>query len=170
MTNIVVSRSAIAATVADYLGYDEDDVGSKQALVKHQLATAGVAAPDTLPPRYLHWTQRSNAHLEKITEAFEKVLNEDADWWYNGDTHYNMCGIEESRALKAVILEAPKDRKEFYVLDMGAGDFQWSKTLAEYINKQTDLPSDITVHIINLRGEPYEGEKTVTSGKCKIHS
>lgn len=162
----ILSRTAIAATISDYLGVDEDDAISKEALVQHQLMTVG---HDTLPA-YLDCAQRSNEHNQKITEAFASVKKAAGQWFYNGEVRYNLCGIDEANALLTMIRQATKDRKVFYVLDIGGGNFQFANSLAEFINKQTDLPNDITVHIISVRGEDYSEETTTTSGKCKLHS
>jgi hypothetical protein len=73
--------------------------------------------------------------------------------------------------MKKIIQEgALKGRKEFYALDIGAGNFQWGKGLADFIDKQTDLPKDIKVHITNVRGERNLGKRTIETDRCKIYN
>ncbi|MGC1877980.1 MAG: ankyrin repeat domain-containing protein [Rhabdochlamydiaceae bacterium] len=121
--------------------------------------------------RYLDWTQRPYSLKKSISNAFESLLKQDKSNWgvCNGSGIYNMCGVNEQALMKKMIQQHP-DRKNFYALDIGAGDFQWSKGLANYIEKQTDLPKDIKVHIIGVRGERYLGNRVVGTERYKIYN
>ena len=87
---------------------------------------------------YLHWTQRSTELQEEISDSFEYLTKATRSGWglFNGSDGYNLCGVDEYALMKRIILEAPKEQKEFYALDIGAGNFQWGKGLAEYLNQQ----------------------------------
>ena len=60
-----------------------------------------------------------------------------------------------------MIQQAPTTQKGFYALDIGAGEFQWVDGLAAYIQKQTDLPKDIS--------EKYLENKIVEIDRCKTY-
>ena len=136
-----------------------------------------MSAPVTNPvinssiPQSLHWTQRPPALVAAIDEAFQAIVRNTASEWgvFNGDSEYNLCGVKDHELMKRLILEAPADQKDFYALDIGAGNFQWGTALAEYLNKQTDLPPDIRIHIIGIRGERYVGNPAEENGRCKIY-
>jgi hypothetical protein len=117
-------------------------------------------------PVFLDWTQRPELLQKRISAAFDSVLQTPESkmtslftmqgWLYNGASKYGICQIEEHALMKKIIKDAPKNKKDFYVLDIGAGNFQWIRSLESFINKQDDIPTDIKVHIIGLRGEPFQ--------------
>ncbi len=65
--------------------------------------------------------------------------------------------------------EAPATQQDFYVLDIGAGNFQWGTSLAKYIHKNVALSEDMTVHIINVRGESSDEEEITKHGQCQLY-
>lgn len=119
---------------------------------------------------FLDWRQRPKEIDEKITKAFNSLQSHvDSNWnLYNGDPEYNILSIPDHMLIKKLIQQAPLEQREFYVVDVGAGKFQWGKSLAEFINQQEDIPNDITLHIFGLRGEGgVENQQTI--GKCKLY-
>ena len=118
------------------------------------------------------WSQRSKSVNDDIDHSFEKLVKQSTSGWgtFNGSSDYTILGVDEQVLMKRIIKEAPKEQKEFYVLDIGAGNFQWSKSLADYLDKQTDLPEDIKIHIIGVRGESYFGDRIVETNRCKIYN
>ncbi|MGL4540018.1 MAG: hypothetical protein ACRCU0_03485 [Candidatus Rhabdochlamydia sp.] len=126
---------------------------------------------DVSIPRYLDWTQRPSNIKQSISEAFDQLASKDAsEWLYNGSKKYRICKVDEHALMKKIIQQASVTQKEFYVLDIGAGDFQWSKSLADYLEKQADIPKDIKVHIFGVRGEKYLGDRIVETDLCKIYN
>jgi hypothetical protein len=133
----------------------------------------GVVEPiQALKYLYLDWTQRPDSVKAAIAGAFTKIVKRIRSTWgvFNGNDTYALCEVNEQPLLKKIIQQAPADQKEFYALDIGAGDFQWSKSMADYIEKQADLPLDIKVHIIGIRGESYLGDRVVETNRCKIYN
>lgn len=122
--------------------------------------------------QYLNWTQRPLLTQFKIFNIFDKLSKQQLSGWgiYNGDSSYLMCDIDDRKLIKTIINQAAPTRKDFYFLDIGAGNFQWGEEIATFINREKDFHSDIVVHIINVRGESNEGEKVKTKGKCKIYN
>ena len=86
---------------------------------------------------------------------------------YNGRDEYHLLTLNEHLLIKKIILESP-EQKEFYFLDIGAGNFQWGRKLCKFLNNQGDLPPDITIHILGIRGEGGIGKRK-TQGKCKVY-
>jgi hypothetical protein len=120
---------------------------------------------------YLEWTQRPPHIVENITKVFNHLVNQtEGCWAANGDISYDICGIDEKKLIQTMIKQVPVSQKEFYILDIGAGNFQMGKAIANALNKDDSLPSDMTVHIINVRGEHYEGPKLEESKHCKVHN
>jgi ankyrin repeat protein len=118
---------------------------------------------------YLEWTQRPPQIVDKITKVFNDLVNQKDHWRAHGDSSYGMCGIDERKLIQTMIKQAPASQKEFYILDIGAGDFQMGEAVAKALKKDDSLPSDMTVHLINVRGEHYEGPKLEESKHCKVH-
>jgi len=120
---------------------------------------------------HLDWTQRSENLKQIIDKVFNKLSEQTGSGWgiYNGDNNYGICGVNEYRLMKKIIQQADGTQKEFYALDIGAGNFQWCEGLAKFLDQQTDLSSDIKVHIIGIRGENYLGAEVVDTDRCKIY-
>lgn len=56
------------------------------------------------------------------------------------------------------------------MVDIGAGNFQWSHALAKFINEQPDFTNDFTLHIFGLRVESSSLPEFETDNKCKIYN
>lgn len=119
---------------------------------------------------FLDGNDRPEGTQWSISYAYEKLTEQSSSAWgvYNGSAGYDMCGIKEYELFKKIILQNP-DRKAFYALDIGCGNFQWCVGLSAFIETQNDLPKDITVHIFGVRGESYRGERVVETDRCKIY-
>jgi SAM-dependent methyltransferase len=59
-------------------------------------------------------------------------------------------------------------QKVFNILDIGAGNFQWARSTAAFIENQ--IPGDVRVNFYSIRGENYLGERVVTNGKCTCYN
>jgi hypothetical protein len=120
---------------------------------------------------FLHWTQRPDSLKDAISRAFNRIVGSYTSKWgaFNGNARYGLCDVDEQALLKKIIQQAPAGQKEFYVLDIGAGNFEWSESMAANIEKQADLPPDIKVHILGIRGESYFGDRVVETDHCKIY-
>ncbi|MES2345474.1 MAG: ankyrin repeat domain-containing protein [Chlamydiota bacterium] len=121
--------------------------------------------------RYLDWTKRPEIIKEKISTAFNRLAKNTSSRWgvYNGCEVYCVCDIDEHTLMKTIIQQAPANQKNFYVLDIGAGNFAWGNSLAEFIENQADFPQDSKVHIIGVRGESYFQDKIIETDRCIIY-
>lgn len=121
--------------------------------------------------RYLDWKQRTLEIQTKVTSDFDALKKYDHSMWgVNGDDEYNLITIRDHLLAERIIRDAPPTQKDFYFLDIGAGDFQWGDALAKYLNSLKDIRKDATFHIISVGGESYNGEKLRESGQCKIYN
>lgn len=116
----------------------------------------------------LHWTDRPKALQAVIDAVFSNLERDSLRWGYNGAYTYSLCGIEDAKLVKKIIQASP-ERKEFYLLDIGAGGFQWGFSIAHFIKEQEDLRTDITVHIISIRGESSDEPEVESYKQCKVY-
>jgi hypothetical protein len=120
---------------------------------------------------FLSWKDRPKP-LKKISAAsFEAIKTNTTSNWgvYNGSSSYDLCGISEAKLLKKIILSSSQ-RSEFWAMDIGAGNFQNGISLAAYINSKKNLPENIRLNIISLRGESYDGEEMYEEGCCRHYT
>ncbi len=127
-------------------------------------------AVSSVQTSWLNWAQRPDSTKEGIDKSHAHLKKMNVSGWgvHNGDASYSLAGVFELPLLKKTILDAYPTRKEFYVLDIGAGNFQWNQAVAEFIEAQNDLPKDIKVHIIGIRGE--RGRHVYETDRCKIYN
>jgi len=123
----------------------------------------------------LNTSERPDALKEMIQSTFQVLSAQQRSNWgvTNGKKKYKICAIDEHQLIFKIINNAPPEQKDFYVMDIGAGNFQWGQALMHFINDEKTkklLPEDFTLHIINLRGEGYQGEKIVQEGNCRFYS
>jgi len=101
-----------------------------------------------------------------IDNTYNYIRSNNAHWNYNGKSFYSIGNIDCEKMIKALIKASPH-QKEFYFLDIGAGDCSWGKSTVEYCNKQKDFPEDILIHVLSVTGERYKGYSVEIIGKCK---
>src|SRR5579885_2038769 len=93
---------------------------------------------------YLNWRQRPHEIRAEIDATIGKLKKDtSSNWGNNGDNEYRMMYIKEVQLIKQIIKDAPVSQKDFYFMDIGAGNFQWGKHLMEFLNQQEDLPKDV---------------------------
>jgi hypothetical protein len=120
-------------------------------------------------PRGLRVSDRPESLKNMISESFHVVSDNQKTWLYNGSNHYCFMGIDPSLLIQEKIKASPF-QKDFYLLDIGAGQFDWGKTTAAEINAQKDLPNDIKVHIFSVTGENYGPMQVQEEGRCKTYN
>jgi hypothetical protein len=119
---------------------------------------------------HLDWQDRPEMLNLKIESCFSELSNRTSGHWnFNGKVHYTIAGVEEEKLAHHLIISQP-NQKDFYFLDMGAGDFQWGTHLANYINERKDIAErEMKVHIIGIRGEQSLEPEVSVNGKCIIY-
>jgi hypothetical protein len=118
----------------------------------------------------LNYNERPGFVEAYIDVAFNDVRNSHRSWAYNGQKSYHLFEINEHELFAKMIQNAPKKQKNFYALDLGAGNFSWVNGCAQFINQQANLPEGIKVHIIGVRGEPNGWEfQEEEVGRCKLY-
>jgi len=93
---------------------------------------------------FLHWTQRPREIQKKIDMAYRAVFADTSSSWglFNGMEKYGLFDIDEHALALKLIQQAPSTQKSHTFVDWGAGNFQWSQSLADCINRSKDIPSD----------------------------
>ncbi|RTL04310.1 hypothetical protein EKK58_10905 [Candidatus Dependentiae bacterium] len=112
---------------------------------------------------YLDYQQRPQEVIEAINYVFNNIAdNAYSKWYKNGDKQYNLANIEDKALVEKIILATP-EKKDFYFLDVGAGNFhssdswgQFCATLIYKLKQSKRIAQDVHVHIINVRGEQNE--------------
>lgn len=118
----------------------------------------------------LNYNSRPGFVKKGIALAFNEIKNSKHGWKYNGESSYYFFEIKEHELFAKMIQNAPKGRKNFYALDVGAGNFSWVDGCAKFINQQTHLPEGIKIHIIGIRGEQNGLEFSEEEvGRCKLY-
>ena len=102
------------------------------------------------------WERRPQSLNNCINEAFERIRRTPMidSWSFFGEASYWLCDISDTKIVSTLIQEAPESQKDFYFLDIGAGNFSWSIGLAEFLNKE-NLREEATYHIIGINGETH---------------
>ena len=107
-------------------------------------------------------------NVKALIDAAYDAVNDSNDFWsFNGDVKYKMAYVDEYKLLSGLIKSQP-ERKEFFFMDIGAGDFQLAKALSDRLNHDTEIRDDIFVHFFSLRGERYDEPEIVANVKSEI--
>lgn len=122
----------------------------------------------------LKYKDRTKEITNTIDRVFQEISEIEPNWSYNGEIgYYNIGCISELATIKHII-NSNSTQKDFYIMDVGAGEFQFSRQLVEDLNKAAvsgEIRSDVTVHIIGARGERYEGKgdaSEIGSSSCAL--
>jgi hypothetical protein len=128
---------------------------------------------------FLNLSERPPAIQEACDQAFETVKGRTGWGLYNGSDRYDLLGpIKDHELIGALIRQITTEcptQKEYTIIDIGAGGFQWGKAVAEYINRE--IRPNLTVNIYSVRGEslkplswtPEEFFKRFNEGVEKLH-
>jgi hypothetical protein len=108
--------------------------------------------------------------IQKIVDtAFTSIVSRVRDsWTYNGAPAYNICGVSEYKVLMYIVEHSPY-KKDFFVIDIGSGNFELIRGLGEYIEQEVAVPEGSRVHILGVRGEPYDGRSKIDYSKTSLH-
>jgi len=119
----------------------------------------------------LHFGTRPQALRDIVRKSFAAIENVEPQdrWGFSGEAHYWLCDVNKYNLITTLIKEAPPEQTDFYFLDIGAGNFQWSNDLAESLNRSKIRPG-ATYHIIGLRGEKYKEAEIRKDGNCIVYS
>jgi hypothetical protein len=106
----------------------------------------------------LDYRQRPIELQNKIDELFAKIAEKnESKWMFNGPINnggrYCICGITDEKLVFDIILNAPPEQKDFYFIDVGAGQYQWVDNIHRFLSNNPQIPRDKNYHIIGLNGE-----------------
>lgn len=117
--------------------------------------------------QFLSETQRPQDLKQIIDISFNIVAkNPESSWHiFNGAPSYGILTIDEISLIRKIIEQSP-NRKNFYFLDIGAGNFQLPNRVYETFKKDPILEGK-RLHVFGIRGEKGETiEKT--EGHCEL--
>lgn len=131
--------------------------------------------PSQRPDEIRKLIQETAAHYAQVKPLENKKDSTDTRdtgtrWNFNGTDFMGIRLIDADDFTKFLIKTAPPEQKDFYLLDIGAGDFSWAKKMAKYLNQQQDLAEGITIHIVSVTGEDYGPFVMEEMGRCKIYN
>jgi hypothetical protein len=113
--------------------------------------------------------QRLQDIQQKIDAKFLKVNSDTINQWtLNGAQKYKLLGIDDHKLIQALINNAPKSQENFYVMDLGAGNFEWCKAVAKYISTQ-NFERNFKLHIVGVRGEQYLEKEVAEVSNSIVH-
>lgn len=115
---------------------------------------------------YFSWENRPDYLKKYINSVFKAVSKNkifDKGWTFNGDSKYNMCGVDDHKLISNMVKNSPNQNK-FTVLDLGAGKFQWTAGMAKYFAQNHPTKQLVA---IGLSGEKCDDE-AITIGNSKI--
>jgi hypothetical protein len=130
------------------------------------------AAEFDLSTNEMLWKNRPTSVTQKIDEIFEPIscdFTTPSTWGcYNGISSPEFSQVSLMTVAERILLSAPQEQKDIYIMDIGAGYFPygWGRALIQHLNKLQTIRSDLKVHMISLCGERFGGEEIVEDGCC----
>jgi len=144
---------------------ESSEVSSELAKVK----VADLVNMSKIENTGLSASNRPEILTHAIDEAFQQLSKlSHSSWIYNGikDSYRLFNGRDEYQFIKQIILNNT-GQKEFLFLDLGAGLFGFSEYICEKLERDKEIPEDIKVNFVSVRGESSdEPYKVITSKKC----
>lgn len=139
--------------------------------VERGLSNGSISIEQTITRPSPFWKSRTSEINHSISRAFQSIAHNTKSGWglFNGSDTYCIGGIKEHKLMRKLILGATKECKDFYALDIGAGNYQWGRELAKYLSEKKDIPKDVTIHIIGIRGETNLDKAVTELGQCKLY-
>lgn len=92
-----------------------------------------------------------------------------------GNPDYGICNVDQKRMINHIALRATQDDHEFYILDIGAGDGSFGKSIYRYVNsgefkdflETKRILKNVRFHIVSVTAEPMGS--TIQIGENGIH-
>jgi len=116
----------------------------------------------------LCWRDRPEEVKKTIYEKWIEIKERTKGWLWNGDYKYYLGDIDEQELIKAMIINNP-EKNEFYILDIGAGDFKLGRGLVNYLNSTKAFFQNKKFHVISIGGEARPGPEQQTIGRCTLY-
>ncbi len=102
---------------------------------------------------------------EEIQDRFNQLLDE--PWNYNGQDSYVLFNELPLEYFLRYMINHNPERKNFYLMDIGAGDFRWAKSTAKvikaFIEKNNYEDKGFHFHIIGLTGNKFSYEEYISN-------
>ena len=118
-------------------------------------------------PKYLSEAQRPENLKQVIDTSFNAIASSsELQWKFKGDPTYGMLSIDEISLMKKIIEQSP-NQKNFYFLDIGAGNFQLPNKVYETFKEDSILEGK-KLHVFGLSGESGRTIQKI-EGHCSLY-
>ena len=117
--------------------------------------------------------QRPDALKEEIQASFEYIRRPNRrndKWAFNGEgkTYYDY--LNEYKLLKNLIQKEQMSDDSIFLLDIGAGEFQWGYSMSRLIEADPDIAPIHKINILSIRGEISNYPETEEFSKTILHN
>lgn len=111
----------------------------------------------------LSYTQRPSKTTSHINQAFFNVNqlkvnahdHQARNWKNNGKIKYKICGVDDHKLLRQLVDSRP-EQTTFRILDVGAGDFIWSESMAEMFSENYPKKTLVAYGVVGERCDEKE--------------
>lgn len=124
--------------------------------------------PTAPPPVVLNCDDRPHPLQVEIARNFNQIASHTKSQWglFNGTEDYEIANLDAIKTIQHIVQTSRGE--EFWVVDVGAGNFQWIHHVADKLNAQK-WPRKVTIHLVGVRGEKVANETPVQKGISIIH-
>lgn len=149
MSKLLVTLFSVFLTFETYASEDEKDPAKQQHLTLER--------PDKI-----------KSVVARSFEDVSSLTTNSSNYRYYGCSSYGFMEIDDGKLLLNIIQNSKE--KEVCILDIGAGNFTWAKSMSIFLNKNLDKLADKTIHFVSLSGESYSGETLIQDQVCFLHN
>jgi hypothetical protein len=173
--NIVDKTAHLFSSLSQYFPSLPSLSGAYAAEIKDvsvgTIMAKDTASCDSSTRTVFDWKQRPEIVQKEIQGAFDAISGNTRSEWglYNGAYEYEIAYVDEQKLIKTIIENAPPSQKDFYFMEIGAGNFQWEYSLSEFVKEQKLDQEGRHIHIIGLRGETNLDPEIVKESGCTVY-
>lgn len=120
----------------------------------------------------LDWRERPAGLVKGIELAYQRIKGDSESIWglRNGMDDYYSTGLSDHLSVEKIMLNGLKRGKnKFVFMDIGAGNFQWGRAIAESVNNNPVFNEKVQITIYSLRGESGYDIEVIKNGCCILH-
>ncbi len=117
----------------------------------------------------LSWYDRPADVKYQIDYSYNKISGHVSSRWglYNGREEYRIVNVHDHLMIEKIVLkQLRRGQSHIVLMDIGAGDFQWGRGVAKFINGHPLFSHTVGASIFSLRGERSDGCQVIKDGVC----
>lgn len=119
--------------------------------------------------KWLRYQDRLPVISQQIDKTFNNLVKKTNLYWgrYKGRPEYPLVAkLSQVALMKKIIFQSYPDRKEFFFLDIGAGEGQSIDHMSQELNADHKIPKDIRVHCMGVGAEINTEKELYEDGIC----